>query len=74
LGILKVIKDNKTIKLKENTVIYILPTKNSTIFQKTKKVVIVEDMKRKNGFAKIMFRSGDNKFIGWVKEEDVIKN
>ncbi|WP_072679757.1 hypothetical protein [Arcobacter sp. LA11] len=65
---------NKTIRLKENSVIYILPTKNSTIFQKTKKEIVVEDMKRKNDFVKIMIGSGDNKFIGWVKEKDVIKN
>ena len=61
-------------KLKANSVIYILPTKNSTIFQKTKNEVIVEDMKRKSGFVKIMFGVQENKFIGWVKEEDVIKN
>ena len=63
---------NKTVKLKENAVIYILPTKNSTIFQKVTKEIVVEDMKRKNGFVKIMFGSGENNFIGWVKEEDVI--
>ncbi len=68
------IMPNKTIKLKENTVIYILPTKNSTIFQKVKKEIIVEDMKRKNGFVKIMFGSAEENYIGWVKEEDVIKN
>ncbi|XPV68207.1 MAG: hypothetical protein ACNI25_12950 [Halarcobacter sp.] len=65
---------NKTVKLKANSVIYILPTKNSTIFQKSSKQTIVEDMKRKNGFVKIMFKSNENKYIGWVKEEDVIKN
>ncbi len=65
---------NKTIKLKPNSVIYILPTKNSTIFQKTTESISVEDMKRKNGFVKVMFRSGDNKYIGWVKEQDVSKN
>ena len=65
---------NKTIKLKANSVIYILPTKNSTIFQKTKDEIVVKDMKRKSGFVKIMIGSGDNKFIGWVKEEDVSKN
>ncbi len=64
---------NKTVKLKANSVIYILPTKNSTIFQKTKNELVVEDMKRKNDFVKIMF-GNDNKFIGWVKEKDVIKN
>ena len=65
---------NKTIKLKPNTVIYILPTKNSTIFQKVQNGATVEDMKRKNGFVKIMFANGSNNFIGWVKEQDVIKN
>ncbi|WP_417331831.1 hypothetical protein [Halarcobacter sp.] len=65
---------NKSIKLKENSVIYILPTKNSTIFQKMSNQVSVEEMKRKNGFVKIMFKRGEDKFIGWVKEDDVIKN
>ena len=65
---------NKTIKLKPNTVIYILPTKNSTIFQKVQNGAVVEDMKRKNGFVKIMFANGSNNFIGWVKEKDVIAN
>ncbi len=31
-------------------------------------------MKRKDGFVKIMFGSGSENYIGWVKEEDVIKN
>ncbi|RXJ67920.1 hypothetical protein CRV08_08885 [Halarcobacter ebronensis] len=65
---------NKLIKLKADTVIYILPTKNSTIFRKLSGEIIVEDMKRKNGFVKIMFNKDGNNFIGWVKEEDVIKN
>ncbi|RXJ91210.1 hypothetical protein CRV01_02715 [Arcobacter sp. CECT 8983] len=65
---------NKNIKLKENSVIYILPTKNSTIFQKMTDQSLVEEMKRKNGFVKIMFKRGQDKFIGWVKEDDVIKN
>ncbi len=65
---------NKTIKLKAQTVIYILPTKNSTIFQKIEKEIFVEDVKRKNGFVKIMFGSAGENYIGWVKEEDVIKN
>ena len=65
---------NKSVKLKENSVIYILPTKNSTIFQKILNSSNVEEMKRKNGFVKIMFKKDNDKFIGWVKEEDVIKN
>ena len=65
---------NKIVKLKENTVIYILPTKNSTIFQKVSRSVDVEQMKKKNGFVKIMFKRGEDKYIGWVKDDDVIKN
>jgi len=65
---------NKNIKLKENTVIYILPTKNSTIFKKMTSITNVEEMKRKNDFVKVMFKIDENKFIGWVKEKDVIKN
>lgn len=63
---------NKLINLKKDTVIYILPTKNSTIFQKVTKQSMVEEMKRKNGFIKIMF--GKENYIGWVKEEDVSKD
>ncbi len=65
---------NKTVRLKTNSVIYILPTKNSTIFRKVSTEMIVEDMKKRNGFIKIMFKSGNENYIGWVKEEDVIKN
>lgn len=65
---------NKTVKLKENSVIYILPTKNSTIFRKITTPMVVEDMKRRNGFVKIMFKSGSENYIGWVKEKDVIEN
>ncbi len=65
---------NKMVKLKANSVIYILPTKNSTIFKKVSNEIIVEDMKRKNGFVKIMFGSKGQNYIGWVKEKDVSKN
>lgn len=65
---------NKTIKIKANSVIYILPTKNSTIFKKVSEDVVVEQMKVKSGFVKIMIGNKQNKFIGWVKEDDIIKN
>ncbi|WP_320035920.1 hypothetical protein [Halarcobacter sp.] len=65
---------NKTVRLKANSVIYILPTKNSTIFRKVSSEMIVENMKKRNGFIKVMFKSGNENYIGWVKEEDVIKN
>ena len=65
---------NKNIKLKKDTEIYILPTKNSTIFQEISSEISVEEMKRKNNFVKVMFQKDENKYIGWVKEEDVIKN
>ncbi len=68
------IMPNQTIRLKSNTVIYILPTKNSTIFKKIKNEIVVEEMKRKASFVKIMIGDSDNKFIGWVKKSNVIKN
>ena len=65
---------NKTVKLKANSVIYILPTKNSTIFKKVSTDMIVENLKKRDGFIKIMFKNGNENYIGWVKEEDVVKN
>lgn len=65
---------NKTITIKANSMIYILPTKNSTIFKKVKQNVVVEQMKEKADFVKIMIGNEENKFIGWVKKDDIIKN
>ena len=65
---------NQTKTLKANSNIYILPTKNSTIFRKTNKDYNVEVSIQKAGFVKVIFYVGSNSMIGWVKEEDLVKN
>lgn len=54
--------------VKKDSFIYILPTKNSTIFFKLDEKQKVEVLSKKRDFIKIM--GIDNKFIGWVKEEN----
>ncbi|NQY20471.1 MAG: hypothetical protein HRT40_04045 [Campylobacteraceae bacterium] len=69
------IMPNKTIILSKNVVIYILPTKNSTIFHQTNKEQVVEILNQKAGFYKVLFNTKNNtEIIGWIKEKDVIKN
>ena len=66
---------NKTIILSKNVVIYILPTKNSTIFHQTNKEQVVEILNQKAGFYKVLFNTKNNiEIIGWIKDKDVIKN
>lgn len=56
---------NKTITVSKNTKIYILPLKNSTIFDTTNEDIEVEFLKSKNGFTKIIL---PNQKIGWIKQ------
>ncbi len=65
---------NKTSLLKKDSYIYILPTKKSTIFQKTDKDHVVEVSIKRGEFIKIIVEQGDKSMIGWVKENDLIKN
>ncbi len=65
---------NKTSILKKDSYVYILPTKKSTIFQKTDKDYIVEVSIKRGEFVKIIVEQGDKSMIGWVKENDLIKN
>ena len=65
---------NKVSFLKNNSLVYILPTKNSTIFLKTNKTFSVEIVNKKDDFVKIMFDSNGKSIIGWVKENNVSKN
>ena len=53
--------------VKKDSYVYILPTKNSTIFFKVDNNQKVEILQRKNGFIKVLGQ--DNDFIGWIKEE-----
>ena len=52
--------------------IYILPTKNSTIFFQTSNNLEVNILEKKGKFVKVM--GIDKKFIGWVKEDSFGKN
>lgn len=63
---------NQTGMLKKDSFIYILPTKNSTIFFKLANNEKVEILQKKNGFVKII--GVDKDFIGWVKEDSFGKN
>ena len=63
---------NKTGIVKKDSYIYILPTKNSTIFFKLENKEKVEVLNRKKEFIKVM--GIDKKFIGWIKEENFGKN
>ncbi|PLY08225.1 MAG: hypothetical protein C0626_13545 [Arcobacter sp.] len=65
---------NKTSTLKKDSYIYILPTKKSTIFQKTNKDYLVEVSIKRGDFVKIIVEQGDKSMIGWVKEDDLNKN
>ena len=53
--------------VKKDSYVYILPTKNSTIFFKVENNQNVEILQRKNGFIKVL--GNDSNFIGWIKEE-----
>ncbi|MGM0519249.1 MAG: hypothetical protein ACQERD_06380 [Campylobacterota bacterium] len=66
------LKPNSTGIIKKDSSVYILPTKNSTIFFKLKKNEKVEVLNSKKEFIKVM--GVENKFIGWVKEDNFEKN
>ena len=53
--------------VKKDSFVYILPTKNSTIFFKLQNDQKVEILEKKNGFMKVLGLDSD--FIGWIKEE-----
>ena len=63
---------NKTGIVKKDSYIYILPTKNSTIFFKLENKEKVEVLNRKSEFIKVM--GIDKEFIGWIKEDNFGKN
>lgn len=58
--------------VKKDSSVYILPTKNSTIFFKLENNQKVEILEKRNGFMKVLGLDSD--FIGWVKEESFGEN
>lgn len=63
---------NSTGIVKPDSFVYILPTKNSTVFFKAEKEEKVEVLEKRNGFIKVL--GLNNGFIGWIKEESFGKN
>jgi len=59
---------NKKVLLKKDIFVYILPTKNSTVYEKLDSKKVVEIINKKNGFVKVIFQ---NENIGWVKKSDM---
>lgn len=68
------IMPHKTKIIQKDVIIYILPTKNSTVFYKTKKEQLVQILNKRAGFYKVLFNINDNEVIGWIKEKNVKKN
>jgi len=60
-----------SIKISANTKVQILPTKNSTVFYITPRVLYVQKVMKRENYIKIILSNGK---IGWVKEKDVLKN
>ncbi|MEA3352790.1 MAG: hypothetical protein U9Q33_03095 [Campylobacterota bacterium] len=58
---------NKKIILNKGENIYILPTKNSTLYNTLKQKEIVEIINQKENYKKVLFK---NQNIGWIKEND----
>ena len=61
----------KNISIAKNSKVYILPIKNSTIFYIAPKKIEVQKLSERENYIKIIL---PNKKIGWVKEQNVVKN
>lgn len=62
---------NEKAYIKKDSYIYILPTKNSTVFFKADEKLEVEVLETRHGFKKVL---GNDGFIGWIKEDSLEKN
>ena len=65
ISIIYLLPNEKGIVKKDSNV-YILPTRNSTIFFKLENNQNIEVLDKKNGFIKVL--GVDSEFIGWIKE------
>jgi hypothetical protein len=59
---------SKSVTIKEGSLIYLLPVKNGTIFERTKQKISLEKEGEVKGFTKVKLK---NDKIGWVKNEDI---
>lgn len=62
---------NRNFLIQKDTNVFILPTKNSSVFFKTESDVYVEVLDSQKGYIKVLLP--DDK-IGWVSEDDIGKN
>jgi hypothetical protein len=62
---------DKSVTVKPDAKVYLLPTKNASIFFTTTHAITTEMIKKREGYFKIMLP--DDK-IGWIKEDDVYKD
>jgi hypothetical protein len=69
-------RPNSLITISGNTKIYILPTNNSTVFYISPNQQSVETLDKKGEFIKVLFKINEqnSKTVGWIKEEDIVKN
>lgn len=67
-GILFLFIPNEQVKIKKDTIVYLLPTENSTPFFKAPTDMPVEKLKESEGYVKIKMEDGK---IGWVKGDNV---
>ena len=61
----------RSIKIVKDAKVYILPTRNSTIFYITPKILEAKKLNTRENYIKIILPNGK---IGWIKEKNVIKN
>jgi len=59
---------NKKILLEKDIKVYILPTKNSTVYKTLNSRHMVEVINEKENFIKVLF---ENNNIGWIKKNDI---
>ena len=61
----------RNVKILKNSKVFILPTKNTTIFYITPKEINAQKLNTRGDYIKIIL---PNSKIGWIKEENVINN
>ncbi len=61
----------RNIKIAQNSKVYILPIKNSTIFYVTPEIIRAQKLNSRKNYIKVILPNGQ---IGWVKDKDVINN
>lgn len=70
-GVVFLFIPNEHVKIKKDTIVYLLPTENSTAFFQANDDMPVEKLKESEGYTKIKLKDGK---IGWVKGENVVSN